>query len=83
MKRLSPREYTASSILSTAISATVRPNKVGFAPCQTRFYIRLLSIGSQLVEEHRLNIQRTLDGETCAETGLAYQPAEQIEIGIR
>ena len=37
----------------------------------------------QLVEEHRLDIERAFDDETSREAGLLDQPAEQIEIGIR
>jgi hypothetical protein len=38
---------------------------------------------SQLVKEHRLDIERPFHDETSREAGLLDQPAEQIEIGIR
>src|SRR5229473_7971464 len=38
---------------------------------------------TQLVENHRLDVERALVGEACAEAGLINQPAEQVEIGVR
>jgi len=38
---------------------------------------------TQLVEDHRLDIERALVGEAGAEAGLINQPAEQVEIGVR
>jgi hypothetical protein len=38
---------------------------------------------TQLVENHGLDVERALVGESCAESGLINQLAEQVEIGIR
>src|SRR5436190_982962 len=38
---------------------------------------------TQLVENHRLDVERALVGEACAEASLINQPAEQVEIGVR
>jgi len=38
---------------------------------------------TQLVEDHRLDVERALVGEAGAEAGLINQPAEQVEIGVR
>src|SRR5215467_14457065 len=38
---------------------------------------------TELVENHRFEVERALVGEACAEAGLINQPAEQVEIGVR
>src|SRR5258708_21305392 len=37
---------------------------------------------TQLVEDHRLDVERALVGEAGAEAGLINQPAQQAEIGV-
>src|SRR5258708_35668437 len=38
---------------------------------------------TQLVEDHRLDVERALVGEAGAGAGLIHQPAEQVEVGVR
>src|SRR5260221_14323311 len=44
---------------------------------------RMLRCRAQLVEDHRLDIERALIDESGAQARLIDQPPEQVEIGIR
>src|SRR6266404_3086967 len=60
----------------------VRSNASAGALCRLQNN-RMLRCRAQLVEDHRLDIERALIDESGAQARLIDQPPEQVEIGIR
>src|SRR5260370_12453530 len=60
----------------------VRSNASAGALCRLQSN-RMLRCRAQLVEDHRLDIERALIDESGAQARLIDQPPEQVEIGIR
>src|SRR6266446_5924861 len=60
----------------------VRSNASAGALCRLQSN-RMLRCRAQLVEDHRLGIERALIDESGAQARLIDQPPEQVEIGIR
>src|SRR5258705_11818447 len=60
----------------------VRSNASAGALCRLQSN-RMLRCRAQLVEDHRLDIERALIDESGAQPRVIDQPPEQVEIGIR
>src|SRR5260370_20062566 len=60
----------------------VRSNASAGALCRLQSN-RMMRCRAQLVEDHRLDIERALIDESGAQARLIDQPPEQVEIGIR